>query len=367
MCTGETPNAVRRAGTPLIPDGGNSVQQYLEASIILAWAEATWLRRTFGRETPSFVAVTHPATDGLTIGVPDLDHLVPLLGRILPINTAGVVTGIPGLRARIGRDHLDLVLELGYSVQAKVRFLGATRQRFGTLLHENSGQHPDQRPLVFDKHVDRHEGPLFAGFGISSAAFLSGILRRISLWRTASELYLGTYRQRVAVMWFGDPPAGVLAAILGRSACAVSRAVVAPAFSARVGDTGFQEFVQHIEIAPGPDVPLADSADSTDAWDAMRAVRAASSGRAGPSPCLADNVVSSLMWGPPDLDRAFEEQRFTAVYRLARRIGVSEAEIAATTGQSPSAVAAVLRGGDVTSRDVAERIAERLDLPRGWL
>ena len=49
MCTGETRNAVRRAGAPVIVEGASSVQRYLEASILLAWAEMTWLRRVFGR------------------------------------------------------------------------------------------------------------------------------------------------------------------------------------------------------------------------------------------------------------------------------------------------------------------------------
>ena len=340
------------------------MQQYLEASILLAWAEMTWLRRTFGRETPSFVAVTHPAVDRLAIRVPDVDRLVPLLGRILPIDTGGVVTGIPGLRAKLGRDHLDLVLGLGYSSVARVRFLGASRHRFTVLLREVAGGYSDQRLLAFDKHVDGNEAPLFAGFGIPSAPILSGILRRISLWCGATELYLGTYRHRVAVMWFGDPPAQVMSAILGRSACAVSRAVVAPEFSARVGDTAF---LQHIEIAPSPVMTPVDPTDSAGCWDALRAVHAAGARKVGPSPCLADNVVSRLLWGPPDLGDAFDKQRFKAIYRLIRRIGVTEAEISATTGQSPAEVAEVLRSGEVASRDVAERIAELLDFPRGWL
>jgi len=208
---------------------------------------------------------------------------------------------------------------------------------------------------------------LFAGIGIASASLLSGILRRIPLWNSASELYIGAYWRRVAIMWFGDPPANALAAILGRSACAVSRAGGGPEFSAYIGDDAAEPMAQRIEIAPGPSLTMIDVADSTDAWNAMRAVRAANSRRAGPSPCLADNAVSRLLWGPPDLDFAFEKGRFTAIYQLLRRIGVSEAEIATTTGQSRADVVAVLRGRDVTSRDLAERLAERLDLPRGWL
>lgn len=333
MCTGETRNAVRRAGAPVIVEGASSVQRYLEASILLAWAEMTWLRRVFGRETPSFLGVTHPAADRLTIGVPDVERLVPLLGRILPIDAGGVVTGIPGLRARIGRDHLDLVLRAGYPAPAMVRFLGAPRSRFTTLLREITG---DQRSLVFDRDIDDREAPLFAGIGIPAAPLLSGILRRFSLWRAASEVRIGTYWERVTVTWRGDPPAPAMAAILGRSVCAVPGAVVTP-----VDDPS----VRQIELAPGPEAP---PADATEAWAVMSTV---SSRGVGPSPRIIDSVVPRVLWGPPDLKRAFEQQGFRAIHRLVRRIGVSEADLAATIGQPPD----------------ADRIAGLLGFPRDWL
>ncbi|MBB4904278.1 hypothetical protein [Actinophytocola algeriensis] len=367
LCTGETLNSVRRSGVRPIPDSDCSVQQYLEASILLAWSEMTWLRRVFGRETHSFVAVTHPHTDMLTIGVPNANCLVPLLGRVLPMSSGNVVTGIPGLRVQVERRHMELYLDNGRKITAKVRFRCATDGQFRTMLKRIAHGHPDERPLFHAKDMFSRERNLFIKNVIPAAPLLSGILRRILLWRTAPELYLGVYRQRVAIMWFDGPPARTVVEILGHSTCAIPSALLTQPFSAPTGTAGSQSSVQHIEVTSALHAPAAGRGASSEHQHIVPTAHSTQRLRTGPSPCVADNSASTLLWMPLDMQIALEKQRFTAVFRLLRRIGLTDADIGGFTGQSSADVHAVLRGDDIASRDMKERIAELIELPGEWL
>src|ERR1700742_5294348 len=55
------------------------------------------------------------------------------------------------------------------------------------------------------------------------------------------------------------------------------------------------------------------------------------------------------------------------IYRLLRRKGVSQRQIAALTGQSQSEVSEILKGRQVMAYDVLARIADGLGIPRGYM
>lgn len=62
---------------------------------------------------------------------------------------------------------------------------------------------------------------------------------------------------------------------------------------------------------------------------------------------------------------ALANRDVSAIYRLLRRRGVSQRQIAALTGQSQSEVSEILKGRQVMAYDVLARIADGLSIPRG--
>lgn len=62
---------------------------------------------------------------------------------------------------------------------------------------------------------------------------------------------------------------------------------------------------------------------------------------------------------------ALANRDVSAMYRLLRRQGVSQRQIAALTGQSQSEVSEILKGRQVMAYDVLARIADGLSIPRG--
>jgi transcriptional regulator with XRE-family HTH domain len=64
---------------------------------------------------------------------------------------------------------------------------------------------------------------------------------------------------------------------------------------------------------------------------------------------------------------ALAARDISSVYRLLRRVGVSQRQIAAMTGQSQSEVSEILKGRQVMAYDVLARIADGLGIPRGYM
>ncbi|WP_257901813.1 helix-turn-helix domain-containing protein [Saccharothrix obliqua] len=64
---------------------------------------------------------------------------------------------------------------------------------------------------------------------------------------------------------------------------------------------------------------------------------------------------------------ALARREISSVYRLLRRHGVSQRQIAALTGQSQSEVSEILKGRQVMAYDVLARIAQGLGVPRGYM
>ena len=68
-----------------------------------------------------------------------------------------------------------------------------------------------------------------------------------------------------------------------------------------------------------------------------------------------------------DVRAALTARDIGTVYRLLRRLGMSQRHLARLTGQSQSEVSEILRGRQVSSVWVLERIADGLGIPRAWL
>jgi transcriptional regulator with XRE-family HTH domain/tetratricopeptide (TPR) repeat protein len=77
--------------------------------------------------------------------------------------------------------------------------------------------------------------------------------------------------------------------------------------------------------------------------------------------------VDPGVWQQPQMRRSLAERDLAGVFRLLRRVGISQRAVAAATGMSPSEVYEVLHGRKVMAYDVLCRIADGLGVPRGRL
>src|SRR6266540_7482695 len=72
-------------------------------------------------------------------------------------------------------------------------------------------------------------------------------------------------------------------------------------------------------------------------------------------------------WEKPEMRSALAAREVSTIYKLLRRRGVSQRQIAAMTGQSQSEVSEILKGRQVMAYDVLVRIADGLGVPRGYM
>lgn len=80
-----------------------------------------------------------------------------------------------------------------------------------------------------------------------------------------------------------------------------------------------------------------------------------------------DARLSLETWNEPEMKRALADRDISSVYRLLRRVGISQRHIAALTGQSQSEVSEILKGRQVMAYDVLVRISVGLGIPRGYM
>ncbi|MGW0521395.1 MULTISPECIES: helix-turn-helix domain-containing protein [unclassified Crossiella] len=78
-------------------------------------------------------------------------------------------------------------------------------------------------------------------------------------------------------------------------------------------------------------------------------------------------LVTPDTWEQREMRDALAARDISTVYRLLRRVGVSQRQIAASTGQSQSEVSEILKGRQVMAYDVLARIADGLQVPRGYM
>src|SRR5919201_6842264 len=77
--------------------------------------------------------------------------------------------------------------------------------------------------------------------------------------------------------------------------------------------------------------------------------------------------VTPDVWNKPGMRDALARRDVSEIYRQLRRHGVSQRQIAASTGQSQSEVSEILKGRQVMAYDVLARIADGLGIPRGYM
>ena len=78
-------------------------------------------------------------------------------------------------------------------------------------------------------------------------------------------------------------------------------------------------------------------------------------------------LVTPDTWETREMRDALAARDISLVYRLLRMQGVSQRHIAAKTGQSQSEVSEILKGRQVMAYDVLARIADGLQIPRGYM
>jgi transcriptional regulator with XRE-family HTH domain len=84
-------------------------------------------------------------------------------------------------------------------------------------------------------------------------------------------------------------------------------------------------------------------------------------------PAKQGHPVPAKAWESPDMRAALAAREISTVYRLLRREGISQRQIAAMTGQSQSEVSEILKGRQVMAYDVLLRIADGLGVQRGYM
>src|SRR3954453_10880867 len=87
----------------------------------------------------------------------------------------------------------------------------------------------------------------------------------------------------------------------------------------------------------------------------------------GSAEARQSHAVPADAWEQPEMRAALATREISAVYRLLRKNGVSQRQIAAMTGQSQSEVSEILKGRQVMAYDVLLRIADGLGVPRGYM
>ena len=86
-----------------------------------------------------------------------------------------------------------------------------------------------------------------------------------------------------------------------------------------------------------------------------------------PMPIRRSERVTPEAWEDQEMRNALAAREVSTIYKLLRRKGVSQRQIAAMTGQSQSEVSEILKGRQVMAYDVLVRIADGLGVPRGYM
>jgi transcriptional regulator with XRE-family HTH domain len=349
-CTGETPNMVRRqlgGAEPgaLVPAARTPGQRRLEAAVLAAATRAMAGLRRHGHPLRPTSLITRVRPDGKVLGLRVHDAALDgLLAQLLPVVVGDRVRGVPGLRAHPRRDHLDL-----RRADGEVRLLGVTRERWRQALA--AGLPVD---LALAKRLDPREAvpdaPLVADL-------MSGVLRRLPLWRGADWLDGIVVNDVLELYWRGGPPSDSVSAILTASTCAIP-ATAAVSYRFRNAVRGVALSAAAPDPAPEPEWAWVD-------WLATTA----------PGPALDERAVRPLrprrglpdVWDQHEMRAALALRDIPTVYRLLTNHGVPRDRIATLTGQPPLDVDRILSGANVESYDTLTTIAKGLGVPLGYM
>ncbi|WP_447006099.1 hypothetical protein ACRAKI_06295 [Saccharothrix isguenensis] len=367
-CTGETPNMVRRqrggastrdssrpgsprSGPPQpaspLPGASTSGQRRFEAAFLDAAcrAMAGMRRRGCALRPTSLVSRVRldPAALALQVHDAALDHL---LAEVLPVVVGGRLRGVPGLRVHPRRDHLDL-----RSPEGELRLLGVTRERWRQAVAAG---------LPIDLATSDALDPLeSAPQHVLPADLMSGVLRRLPLWRGAAWLDGIAVDDVLELYWRGGPSSESVAAILAGSSCGIPGSAAVP--------YRFRNAVRGVALSAGvPGVVV--SAEPEWAWAEWLAATA-------PGPAVDERAVRPVrirtdvpdVWEQPEMRAALALRDIGAVYLLLLHHGVRPDRIATLTGQREEDVDRVLAGAKVESYDTLTDIAKGLGVPLGYM
>lgn len=351
-CTGETPNMVRRqrggAHGPLVPCAGTSGQRRFEA-VFLDAANRTMAglrRRGCPLRPTSLVSRVRSDSSGLGLQVHD-EGLDQLLAELLPVVVGGRLRGVPGLRVQPRRDHLDL-----RSADGELRLLGVTRERWRRAVA--TGLRID---LAMSDDLDPCES---VPPPVLPVDLMSGVLRRLPLWRGAAWLDGVVVDDVLELYWRDGPPSESIAAILADSACGIPTAAAVPYH--------LRNTVRGVALSVADPRAAAESAEPEWAWVEWLAATA-------PGPAVPERAARSMpvrvdlpdVWELPEMRAALALRDITTVYRLLRHHGVPRDRIATLTGQRDQDVDRVLAGTRVEAYDTLTDIAKGLGVPLGYM
>ena len=369
-CTGETPNMVRRqrgGAEPdtLVPAARVPAQRRFEAALLAAATRtmAGMRRRGHPLRPTSLVSRVRPDAKGLGLRIHDA-ALHDLLTELLPVVTGDRVRGVPGLRVRPRRDHLDL-----RSPDGEARLLGVTRERWrqavatGLPVDLALTDHLHPREAAGPPDPDRSPDPDLP------ADLMSGVLRRLPLWRGAAWLDGIVVGDTLELYWRGGPPSGSVAAILSGSTCRIPSSAAVP--------YRFRNAVHGVALSTDQRSPT-DPTEPEWAWVDWVAATA-------PGPAVDEHAVRPTpappnpnpdppvppdlpdVWDHHEMRTALALRDITTVYRVLTHHGVPSDRIAALTGQPHHDVDRVLSGAKVESYDTLTDIAKCLGVPLGYM
>ncbi|MFD0203183.1 MULTISPECIES: hypothetical protein [Saccharothrix] len=352
-CTGETPNMVRRqrGGVPpdgVVPSARTPGQRRFEAALLAAANRtmAGMRRRGHPLRPTSLVSRVRPDAKVLGLRVHDT-ALDDLLAQLLPVAAGDRVDGVPGLRVHPRRDHLDL-----RSPDGEARLLGVTRERWRRAVATGL---PVE--LALTGGLDPREAAPRPDLPVD---LMSGVLRRLPLWRGAAWLDGVVVGDVLELYWRGGPPSDSVAAILARSTCGIPASSAVP--------YRFRNAVRGVALSAADPRAVAKVAEPEWAWVDWDAATA-------PGPAVDERAVRPVQ-ARPDLPDVWEQHEMrdalalrdiTTVYRLLTHHGVPRDRIAALTGQPAHDVDQVLSGTKVESYDTLTAIAEGLGVPLGYM
>jgi hypothetical protein len=362
---------------PVVPAARTPGQRRFEAALLSAVTRtmAGMRRRGHPLRPTSVVGRVRPDEKVLGLRVHDA-ALDDLLTQLLPAVAGDRLHGVPGLRVRPRRDHLDL-----RSPDGEARLLGVPRERWRQAVATGL---PVDLALADRPHA--LEAAAADQPTSSTSDLMSGVLRRLPLWRGAAWLDGVVVGDTFELYWRGGPPSGSVAAILAGSTCRVPSCTAVPyrfrndvhgvALSAASPNTADPNTAGRNTTSPNTaDQHTADPHTLTPppepdwAWNDWLAATA-------PGPAVDERAVRPLLPARPDLPDVWEHHEMrtalalrdiTTVYRLLTDHGVPRDRIAALTGQPHHDVDRVLSGAKVESYDTLTAIAEGLGVPLGYM
>ncbi|MFC6092076.1 hypothetical protein [Saccharothrix lopnurensis] len=367
-CTGETPNAVRRQrttdGQALVPRATTPGQARVEAEFLQAAVRAMAGLRRRGHPLRPTSLINRVQLGSHAVGLQvDDTALDDLLAEVLPTTAGGRVRGVPGLRAHPGRDHLDLRAPDG-----ELRLLGVTRKRWRRAAAglAESVEPAEPAGLTGLAESAGATGPAEpAGLAPvppppTPAGLMSGVLRRLPLWRGAAWLDGVVVGDVLELHWRGGPPSRSVAAILTRSACGIAGAAAVA--------HEFRDAVRGVALTTAHRRSTTTTGEPDRAWVEWLAATA-------PGPAVRERAVRPVrarpdlpdLWEQHEMRAALASRDITTAYRLLIGHGVPARRIAELTDRPAREVHRVLDGGRVEDYDTLAAIAHGLGIPPGYM